>query len=143
MTRPEPLRRINSGWGQEAVSKTAGLPHYPRNVGVHRLTAEVDETAAIGALALEAVTDTGNPFTEAAAATATGDSELVRHGCKLEPLHLRNAEDNRPELLQRRIDRRELGAQLGAEPVHDGDDRQRNTGRNQAVLNGGRCGFVR
>src|ERR1700722_13380641 len=32
----------------------------------------------------------------------------------------------RPRLLQRRVDRSKPGVELGAEPVHDGNDRERN-----------------
>ena len=45
-------------------------------------------------------------------------------------------------LVQRSIDRSELGIELGAEPVHDGDDGKRNAGCDQAILDGGRAGFV-
>jgi hypothetical protein len=36
-------------------------------------------------------------------------------------------------LLQRVVDRGELGVQVGTKAVDDGDDRERNAGRNQAV----------
>src|SRR5262249_10485993 len=40
-------------------------------------------------------------------------------------------------LLERGVDRGELGVQVGAEAVDDRDDRQRNAGGNQAVFNRG------
>src|SRR3978361_1697787 len=45
-------------------------------------------------------------------------------------------------LFQRGVDRRELGVQGAAESVDDGDDRQRDAGRNQAVFDGGSAGLV-
>jgi hypothetical protein len=45
-------------------------------------------------------------------------------------------------LFQRGIDRGELGVELGAEPVHDGDDGERNASSDQAILDGGRAGLV-
>jgi hypothetical protein len=45
-------------------------------------------------------------------------------------------------LLQRGIDRRKLSVELGAEPVPDRDDCQRNAGRDQPVLNGGSARLV-
>jgi hypothetical protein len=46
-------------------------------------------------------------------------------------------------LFQRIVDRGELGVQLGTEPVHDGNDSERNTGCDEPVLNGGGAGCVR
>jgi len=45
-------------------------------------------------------------------------------------------------LLERGIDRVEVAAQLAAEAIHGRDNRQRDTGRDQAVLNGGCAGFI-
>ena len=39
-------------------------------------------------------------------------------------------------LLQRRVERRELGVERAAETVHDGDDGQRDAGGDQAVFDG-------
>lgn len=39
-------------------------------------------------------------------------------------------------LLQRRVDRSELGVQIGTETVYHGDNRERNSGCNQAVFDG-------
>ena len=40
-------------------------------------------------------------------------------------------------LLERAVDRSELGVQSGAEAVDGGNDRERNAGGNQAVFDGG------
>src|ERR1700686_4134677 len=48
----------------------------------------------------------------------------------------------RARLLQRGIDRGELGIQAGAEAVDDGDDRERNAGGNQTVFDGGGAGLI-
>jgi hypothetical protein len=40
------------------------------------------------------------------------------------------------------VDRRELGVELGAEPVNDGDDGKRDPGCDQAILDGGGTGFI-
>jgi hypothetical protein len=45
-------------------------------------------------------------------------------------------------LLQRVIDRGEFGAELGADVLNRNDDRERDTAGNQAILDGGRAGFV-
>ena len=45
-------------------------------------------------------------------------------------------------LLKRRVDSPELGAQIATDAVDCTDDRERNTGSNQAVFNGGSAGFV-
>jgi hypothetical protein len=45
-------------------------------------------------------------------------------------------------LLQRIIDRGEFGAELGADALNRDDDRERDTAGNQAILDGGRAGFV-
>ena len=45
-------------------------------------------------------------------------------------------------LLQRRVERRELGVERAAETVHDGDDGQRDAGGDQAVFDGGGAGFI-
>jgi hypothetical protein len=45
-------------------------------------------------------------------------------------------------LFQLRRDRRELGVQLGADAVDDGDDGNGNPGGDQAIFNGGRSGFI-
>jgi hypothetical protein len=45
-------------------------------------------------------------------------------------------------LAQRAVDRREPGSEIGAEPVHDRDDRERNSGCDQAVLDRGGAGFI-
>src|SRR5512141_428154 len=45
-------------------------------------------------------------------------------------------------LLQRGVDRGELGVQVGAEAVDHCDDRERNAGGNQAVFDGGGAGLV-
>ena len=47
----------------------------------------------------------------------------------------------RARLLQRAVDRGELGVQRGAEAVDDGDDRERDAGGNQAVFDGGGAGL--
>jgi hypothetical protein len=47
-----------------------------------------------------------------------------------------------PRLLQRVIDRGESGAELGADALNRDDDRERDTAGNQAILDGGRTGFV-
>src|SRR3954454_23454221 len=44
--------------------------------------------------------------------------------------------------LQRGVARVEVAAQLAAEAVHGRDNRQRDTGRDQPVLNGGGAGFI-
>src|SRR5882724_10215984 len=46
------------------------------------------------------------------------------------------------ELLQRAIDRRELGVEVAAQTVHDRDDRKRDTGRDQTVFNRGRSRLI-
>ncbi len=45
-------------------------------------------------------------------------------------------------LLQPGFDRRKLGIEVGAEAVNHRDDRERNTGRDQAVFDRGSPGFV-
>ena len=45
-------------------------------------------------------------------------------------------------LVERVLNRRERGLQLGAEALHDGDDGNGNTRRDQAVLNGRRTGLI-
>ena len=45
-------------------------------------------------------------------------------------------------LLQRVVDRGELGVQVGTKAVHDSDNRERNAGSNQAVFDGGSAGLV-
>jgi hypothetical protein len=45
-------------------------------------------------------------------------------------------------LLQRTIDRGELGVELYADPIHDGDNRKRNTSRDQSIFDCGRARFV-
>ena len=50
--------------------------------------------------------------------------------------------EHRRLLLQRGVDIAELGAQAATDAVDGGDDRQRNTGCDQPVFNGGRAGFV-
>ncbi len=40
------------------------------------------------------------------------------------------------------IDRRKLAVQVGAQAVDDGDDRERDTGRDQAVFNRGRTRMI-
>jgi hypothetical protein len=45
-------------------------------------------------------------------------------------------------LVQRGIDGGELGVELGAQSIHDRDNRQRNARRDQAILDGGRAGLV-
>jgi len=45
-------------------------------------------------------------------------------------------------LLQRSIDRRELGVELYADAVHDGDDGKLNTSRDQSIFDGCRARFV-
>src|ERR1700682_3318066 len=47
-----------------------------------------------------------------------------------------------PSLLQRGVNRGELGVQGGAEAVDRGNNRNRNAGRDQAVFNGGSARFV-
>jgi hypothetical protein len=52
---------------------------------------------------------------------------------------------NPPEkgsLFQRSADRGEIGAELTAHTVNSCDDRNRDTGGDQAVFNGGCAGFV-
>src|ERR1700722_10656254 len=46
-------------------------------------------------------------------------------------------------LFQRGVDRGELGVELGSKPVHDGNDGQRNSSRDQPVLDRGGAGLVR
>jgi hypothetical protein len=46
------------------------------------------------------------------------------------------------ELLQRGVDRGELGSEVRAESIYDGNDRERNAGGNQAILDGRRAAFV-
>ena len=48
----------------------------------------------------------------------------------------------RQKLLQRGIDRGELGAEFGTQPIHDRDDRKSNACRNQAILDGRGSIFV-
>src|SRR6478609_2872502 len=48
----------------------------------------------------------------------------------------------RPALLEAGRDRGELGVQRGAQVIDDSDDRQRDTGGNQTVFNGGGAGFI-
>src|ERR1700688_2395813 len=45
-------------------------------------------------------------------------------------------------LLQRGIDRGELGVQVGAEAVDHSDNRERNAGCDQAVFDGGGAGLI-
>src|SRR5438445_11661671 len=45
-------------------------------------------------------------------------------------------------LLERAVDRSELGVQSGAEAVDGGNDRQRNASGDQAVFDGGGAGLV-
>src|SRR5262249_53785014 len=45
-------------------------------------------------------------------------------------------------LLQRAVDRGELGVQVAAEAIDDRDDRQRNAGSNQAIFDRGGAGLV-
>src|SRR5215813_12720139 len=54
--------------------------------------------------------------------------------CKLRSQHFR--------LLERGVDRGELGVQVGAEAIDDRDDRQRNAGGNEAVFDRGGAGLV-
>ena len=42
---------------------------------------------------------------------------------------------SRESLLQRRVDRREFVVEVGAEAVHDCDDRERDAGSDQTILN--------
>jgi hypothetical protein len=49
----------------------------------------------------------------------------------------------RDGLLQRVIDRGELGVEPGAKPIHDSDDRERDASGDQPVLDGGSAGVVR
>ena len=49
---------------------------------------------------------------------------------------------DRAGLFQRTIDRRELGIELGAQPVHGNDNSERDTRRDQAILDGCRAGLV-
>src|ERR1700753_3608592 len=59
------------------------------------------------------------------------------------PALLRPApESEPPKSLQRRVDRGELGVELRAQSVDRGDDRQRNTARDQAVFDGGGAALV-
>ena len=44
--------------------------------------------------------------------------------------------------MQLRRDRRELGVQLGAKTIYDRDNRDRDTSRDQAILNRGRSGLI-
>jgi hypothetical protein len=48
----------------------------------------------------------------------------------------------RAGLFQRSVDRGELGVQLGADAVHDGDDRKRDTGRDQSIFDCRSAGLV-
>src|SRR6186713_2326156 len=50
--------------------------------------------------------------------------------------------NGRRKLLQGAANRTELLVQAGAQAVHDGDDRQRDTGCNQAVFDRGRTGLI-
>jgi hypothetical protein len=45
-------------------------------------------------------------------------------------------------LFQRGVDRRELGVEVRADAIHHGDDRERDAGRDQSVLDCGRAGLV-
>jgi hypothetical protein len=45
-------------------------------------------------------------------------------------------------LLQGSIDRGELGFKIGAKPVHDRDNGERDSSRDQPVLNGRCAGFI-
>jgi hypothetical protein len=45
-------------------------------------------------------------------------------------------------LLQRTVDRSELGVQLSAEAIHDGDNREGNASGDQSVFDRGRARFV-
>jgi len=45
-------------------------------------------------------------------------------------------------LFQRAVDRRELRVEVRADAIHHGDDRERDAGRDQSVLDGGRAGLV-
>lgn len=45
-------------------------------------------------------------------------------------------------LLQRSIDRRELGIEVRTDTIHHRDDRKRDTRRDQAVFNRGRTGLI-
>ena len=47
-----------------------------------------------------------------------------------------------PRLLQRVVDRAECGAELGADALDRGDDRECDAAGNQAILDGGGAGFV-
>src|SRR5438445_286902 len=49
---------------------------------------------------------------------------------------------DRAELLQRIVDVRELGVQVGTEAVDHSDDRERNAGCNQSIFDGGGSGFI-
>ena len=46
-------------------------------------------------------------------------------------------------LLQRGIDRRELGVEVRTEAVHHGNDRERDARRDQAIFDRGRPRFIR
>src|SRR5262245_46860859 len=46
------------------------------------------------------------------------------------------------DLVERVLHRREGGLQLRAEALHDGDNGNRNAGRDQAILDGGRARLV-
>src|SRR3954451_9335801 len=48
----------------------------------------------------------------------------------------------RSRLFQRAVDRRELGVQGAAEGVDDGDDGERDAGRDQSVFDGGGAGLI-
>jgi hypothetical protein len=45
-------------------------------------------------------------------------------------------------LLQRTVDRSELGIQLSAEAIHDGDNREGNASGDQSVFDRGRARFL-
>ena len=48
----------------------------------------------------------------------------------------------RDGLFQRAIDRRKFGVELGPDALDGADDRQRDTARNQAILDGGSAGLI-
>ena len=51
--------------------------------------------------------------------------------------------DGASKLFQRIVNRREDPAEIGAQPVHSSNDRQRNAGRDQAIFDRRRAGIVR
>jgi hypothetical protein len=73
---------------------------------------------------------------------------FLKRGLDTQPVNIvaksdeKTVSDPARSLFQRAVDRSEFRVELTAKPIHDRDDGECNTGRDQSIFDGGSGGFV-